>query len=90
MNPVYVALGERNWDQHVIDRIISFTACPLAEDLKDVIALFECKRKIEDRAKSSYLTVFTNDYYCFLDNLIADYIPYRARAAFIKISRIFL
>ena len=83
MNPVYVALEGRNWDQYVIDRIISFTACPLAEDIKDIIAIFECRRKIEDRARSSYLTIFTNDYYCCLDNLIADYIPYSSRAAFI-------
>ena len=83
MNPVYIALGERNWDQHIVDRIISFTSCPMAENIKDIISIFECRRRIEDRARSTYLTVFTNDYYCFMDELITDYIPYRARAAFV-------
>ncbi len=79
MNPVYIALGERNMDQHIMNRIISFISCPMVKDIKDIISIFVCKKKIEDRARSSYLNVFTNDYYCFLEDLIKDYIPYRAR-----------
>ena len=85
MNPVFIAIGEQDWDQHIIDRIISFTSCPLSDDIKNIIAIFKCRQKIEDRARSSYLNVFTNDYYCSLDDLVSDYIPYRARPAFVNL-----
>ena len=86
MNPVYVALEKRELDQNIIDRIISFTICPLAEDIKDIISIFQCQRKMEQTSLTTYFTIFTNDYWCFLDNLITDYIPYRARPAFMAID----
>ena len=49
MNPVFIAIGEHDWDQHIIDRIISFTSCPLSDDIKNIIAIFKCRQKIEDR-----------------------------------------
>ena len=75
MNPVYTIFPR--FDQSILDNIISFTICPLAQDIKEIISILVCKRKIEEyHQKNMYhcLTIFTDSYYYSLNSLLDDYI----------------
>ena len=76
MNPVYIAVGNK-FNQNILNNIISFTACPLAQDIKEIISILICKKKIEEYHKNETyqcLTVFTDSYYYSLNSLLSEYI----------------